>query len=152
MKNLILLSTFVITLVVATTAVADAQVGYGGNSSGSSARVEVCHKGQTIKVARSAVAAHMKHGDTRGVCGALPQVLGASTFAFNNNMNLGSAHSDVKKLQEQLRKEGHFTFPTDTGFYGPLTQAAVKKYQAAHPTIGFVTGYTGPLTRAELNR
>jgi hypothetical protein len=132
--------------------VASAQVGYGGGSTGSRARVEVCHEGKTIKVARSAVAAHIGHGDTQGACGATPQVLGAEKFVFLNNMNLGSTHPDVKKLQERLRKEGHFTFPTDTGFYGPLTQAAVKKYQAAHPSIGFVTGYTGPLTRAELNK
>jgi hypothetical protein len=132
--------------------VASAQSGYGGGGSGSRARVEVCHNGQTIKVARSAVAAHINHGDTRGVCGAAPQVLGASTFTFNIDLRTGSGHSDVKELQKRLRTEGMFTFASDTGYFGPLTKQAVMAYQKAHPSIGFVTGFFGPLTRAEMNK
>ena len=32
--------------------------------------VEICHKGRTISVAMPAVAAHERHGDTVGACGA----------------------------------------------------------------------------------
>ena len=51
-----------------------ASAGYGGGSS--SSKVTICHNGNTIKVARSAVSAHTKHGDVRGAC---PEVLGATT-------------------------------------------------------------------------
>lgn len=57
--------------------------GYGGNGSGTRTKVTICHNGNTITVAGSAVAAHLKHGDTRGACVATPNpvplVLGIST-------------------------------------------------------------------------
>lgn len=82
------------------------------------------------------------------------QVLGETTdkFVFNNDLRLGSTHPDVMQLQKRLRAEGFFTFPTDTGYFGPATFAAVKAYQAAHPEIGYVTGFCGPLTRGVLNK
>lgn len=62
------------------------------------------------------------------------------------------ANADVMELQKRLRVAGYFTFPTDTGYFGPITFAAVKAYQQAHPNeIGYVTGFVGPLTRAVLN-
>lgn len=83
------------------------------------------------------------------------QVLGESTndFKFLVDMRQGSRVSpDVMELQKRLRTEGFFTYPTDTGYFGPITFAAVKAYQAAHPEIGYVTGFCGPLTRGVLNR
>jgi peptidoglycan hydrolase-like protein with peptidoglycan-binding domain len=80
------------------------------------------------------------------------QVLGASTYVFNSDLSLGMSGDAVKELQERLRAEGFFTFPTSTGYFGPITLAAVKAYQTAHPEIGYVTGYVGPLTRAILNK
>ena len=53
-----------------------ASAGYGGGSS--SPKVTICHNGNTIKVAKSSVSAHTKHGDTEGAC-PTGQVLGAST-------------------------------------------------------------------------
>lgn len=79
-------------------------------------------------------------------------VLGESTFAFNSNLSLGMNSNEVVELQERLRAEGFFTFHTSTGYFGPITLAAVKAYQTAHPEIGYVTGYVGPLTRAVLNK
>jgi hypothetical protein len=38
-------------------------------------KVTICHKGHTITIARSALPAHLRHGDTIGPCGG---VLGAS--------------------------------------------------------------------------
>ena len=38
------------------------------NSFGDSDKQEICHKGKEISVAQSAVAGHMKHGDTEGSC------------------------------------------------------------------------------------
>ena len=36
------------------------------------AKKTICHKGETISVAKSAVSAHMAHGDTKGACPRLP--------------------------------------------------------------------------------
>ena len=54
-----------------------ASAGYGG--SGTATKVVICHNGNTIKVAKSAVPAHLGHGDTKGACVPTPVVLGAST-------------------------------------------------------------------------
>lgn len=78
------------------------------------------------------------------------QVLGESTFNFTTDLSEGMSSEDVKQLQAKLRKEGFFSFATDTGYFGPITKQAVIAYQKSKslPTTGFV----GPLTRAELNK
>ena len=78
------------------------------------------------------------------------KVLGASDFKFTSHLSQGTSHDAVKQLQERLRAEGHFTFHTSTGFFGPITLAAVKAYQTAHGIPA--TGFVGPLTIAELNK
>jgi len=99
---------------------------------------------------------HSKRVDTAPVVTTAPaqqgQVLGAQDFRFSENLRQGMRSDDVKELQARLRTEGFFTFHTDTGYFGPITFAAVKAYQTAHPAIGYVTGFVGPLTRAELNK
>lgn len=80
------------------------------------------------------------------------QVLGEQTFVFTTDLSMGMQSNDVMELQKRLRAEGFFNFLTNTGYFGPITFEAVKQYQAAHPTIGYVTGFVGPLTRAELNK
>jgi len=45
--------------------------GNGGNGNGGEDKVEICHNGQTLEVAPSALPAHYGHGDTLGPC---PQV------------------------------------------------------------------------------
>lgn len=79
------------------------------------------------------------------------RVLGASTVSLTLTANIGRGASSetVKSLQEKLRAEGFFTFPTSTGFFGPITFAAVKAYQTAHGIPA--TGFVGPLTRAALS-
>jgi peptidoglycan hydrolase-like protein with peptidoglycan-binding domain len=100
--------------------------GYGDSSRGGSSR-------RTASVSGSSVG----------------QVLGESTFVFTINLAQGMTSEEVRELQEQLRAAGFFTFPTSTGYFGPITLEAVRAFQAANgiPTTGFV----GPLTRAELN-
>jgi peptidoglycan hydrolase-like protein with peptidoglycan-binding domain len=52
-------------------------------------------------------------------------------------------------LQKALIREGFATF-APTGNFGPLTFAAVMRYQKAQ---GFMpVGSVGPLTRAQLNK
>lgn len=81
---------------------------------------------------------------------AVGAVLGESTFAFNTNLSISITGDTVKELQERLRAEGFFTFHTSTGYFGPITLAAVKAYQTANGIPS--TGYVGPLTRAALNK
>lgn len=79
------------------------------------------------------------------------QVLGASTYNFTVDLQVGSAGPDVTALQTALMEGGYLTIPATTGTFGPLTLAAVKNYQAAKG-ITPQSGYVGPLTRAELNK
>jgi hypothetical protein len=76
------------------------------------------------------------------------QVLGASAFNFTMTLSLGSQNGDVTALQNFLTEQGLYTGPI-TGYFGPLTQAAVKAFQQKYGISA--TGLVGPLTRAELN-
>ena len=76
------------------------------------------------------------------------QVLGASAFNFTRKLKRGMKGDDVTELQNLLIGEGSMEGPA-TGYFGPLTEAAVKKYQKAHGLEQ--VGYVGPLTRAALN-
>lgn len=79
----------------------------------------------------------------------VPTVVTPAKHMFMSNLGYGMRSADVVELQNRLKMEGHFTFPTSTGYFGPITRAAVQAYQTAHniPSTGFV----GPLTRAALN-
>jgi peptidoglycan hydrolase-like protein with peptidoglycan-binding domain len=78
------------------------------------------------------------------------QVLGESTFNFQTDFGQGSTlDPDVTELQKILIADGYLVIPAPTGYFGSLTQAAVKQYQAAHGIQ--TTGYVGPLTRGALN-
>jgi len=71
---------------------------------------------------------------------------------FSNNLYYGMTSPQVKCLQQFLANLGPSIYPEKliTGFYGFLTQAAVKRYQALKGII--TTGYFGPLTRATANQ
>jgi len=73
------------------------------------------------------------------------QVTGAGTglVCFNTDLKQGMTSDDVKNLQIKLGVS-----PT-SGYFGPLTLAAVKKFQTSNGISS--TGYVGPLTRAALN-
>lgn len=75
-------------------------------------------------------------------------VLGAATFQFTAHMTIGSRGTDVTELQRILRSAGYFNLEP-TGYFGPITEAAVKQYQEANGIPA--TGYVGPLTLAALN-
>ncbi len=42
---------------------------------------------------------------------------------------IGESGPEVRAIQEKLRASGDFTYPEITGYYGQLTDAAVKKYE-----------------------
>jgi hypothetical protein len=79
---------------------------------------------------------------------ANPVVLGASTFRFALNLRFGMRGSDVLELQKQLKILGFFKV-TPTGYFGPITRAAVIAYQRANGVPA--TGFVGVLTRGKLN-
>lgn len=73
------------------------------------------------------------------------RVLGASTYTFTRDLELGLEGIDVTELQKFLAADGYFA-ETPTGYFGPKTKAALMKYQAARNIRQ--TGVLGPITRA----
>jgi hypothetical protein len=71
-----------------------------------------------------------------------------NSTVFTSALNMGSSGSQVSALQQRLTTDGLYVGPI-SGYYGALTEAAVKKYQTNHtvPAVGSV----GPMTRALLN-
>ena len=56
--------------------------GFGQGALAAADKVTICHKGETLSVASSAVSAHMQHGDVEGACvAAPPPVPPANTMA-----------------------------------------------------------------------
>ena len=75
-----------------------------------------------------------------------------SCSLFEKDLYYGITSDEVKCLQQFLANLGKEIYPEGliTGYYGPLTQTAVKRYQAMKGII--TTGYFGPLTRAQANQ
>ncbi len=55
-------------------------------------------------------------------------VLCTSSVTFADVLKNGSRGEEVKKLQTELKKKGYFTAGV-TGYFGSLTEAAVRKFQ-----------------------
>ncbi len=82
-----------------------------------------------------------------------PAITAPSATTFSRGLGLGSNGADVTSLQNLL-KSGGFLNVSATGYFGPLTESAVKafqeKYNIAKPgDSGY--GFVGPKTRAKLN-
>jgi hypothetical protein len=73
----------------------------------------------------------------------------SASATFTRDLTVGSTGSDVTALQNWLASKGYFS-GTATGYYGPVTKAAVAAYQAANG-ITPAAGYFGPVTRAKVN-
>ena len=56
--------------------------------------------------------------------------LSLTSVTFADTMKYGSRGAEVTKLQEQLKKLGYFSGKA-TGYFGSMTKAAVKKFQAS---------------------
>ncbi|MCR4325600.1 MAG: sortase [Patescibacteria group bacterium] len=74
-----------------------------------------------------------------------------ATTTFTRSLDRGAEGADVVSLQTILEEKGFLTIPPGVayGYFGPLTRAAVAKYQTAN-NISPPVGYFGPLTRANL--
>ncbi len=76
-------------------------------------------------------------------------VITPSKFTFTKSLNTGSTGDEVKELQKLLKEKSFYLGPI-TGTFGPLTKAAVKKFQKTHKISQL--GNVGPATRTELNK
>lgn len=70
-------------------------------------------------------------------------------FVFTKYLEVDSTGAEVTELQKKLTNLGFYAGPV-TGKFGPLTEAAVKKFQKEHKITQ--AGYVGPSTRAKLNQ
>lgn len=82
---------------------------------------------------------------------ASTQAVSATTqmFAFSKYLEKGSRGNDVIELQNRLKTEGLFEGDA-TGYFGSITEAAVKAYQEKNGISAL--GIVGPATRAALNK
>lgn len=73
---------------------------------------------------------------------------------FGHSLYIGISGSDVTALQEYLNAQGYLSVSA-TGYFGPLTQAAVARWQAQGGVValgGIGSGTFGPLSRAYFAR
>ncbi|MBA3550966.1 peptidoglycan-binding protein [Patescibacteria group bacterium] len=70
----------------------------------------------------------------------------STSATYTRDLTVGSRGADVTSLQAWLAAGG-FLMVAPTGYYGPLTKAALASYQAS---VGITpaVGYFGPITRA----
>jgi peptidoglycan hydrolase-like protein with peptidoglycan-binding domain len=74
-------------------------------------------------------------------------VISLTSVTFADTLKLGSKGSGVTKLQTELKKLGYFSGKA-TGYFGSVTKAAVKKFQAKKGIS--TTGTLGPQTAEAL--
>ena len=72
----------------------------------------------------------------------------SNQYRFTQYLSFGSTGAEVVQLQQRLTQEGVYNGPI-IGIFGPMTQAAVQRYQGTHGIP--VTGSIDDITRAMLN-
>ena len=89
-----------------------------------------------------------KHGiPDDGVFGEMTKAMLYSSIAEDYVLKQEMENSEVTRIQSQLKELGYFS-GTTTGYYGPVTESAVKEFQKANGLEQ--DGKTGPLTIAKL--
>jgi hypothetical protein len=71
----------------------------------------------------------------------------SSCVDLRSDLGYRMSGTDVSTLQDYLQSKGYLN-SEPTGYFGLMTQAAVKSFQIASGVSG--TGYVGPLTRAKI--
>jgi peptidoglycan hydrolase-like protein with peptidoglycan-binding domain len=74
---------------------------------------------------------------------------GIYVFLFTKTLARKSEGEEVRQLQIHLKSLGFYAYPEITGYFGAVTEAAVKAFQKAHALE--VVGIVGPRTRLLLN-
>ncbi len=116
--------------------------GGGGGGGGSSSSKK---KTTSVPVVATTSVAVALPSSTSTVALVAPQITG---YVFSKDFGMGAQGIDVTELQKRLTKEGTYT-GTVSGYFGPLTFAAVQAYQKK---MGITAdGYVGALTREKLN-
>jgi peptidoglycan hydrolase-like protein with peptidoglycan-binding domain len=76
-----------------------------------------------------------------------PDLINADNCAFIKDLHFGSSGDDVKCLQSYLLKTGYIkTDKNLTGYFGPITEAAVSVWQTDN-NVTPALGYFGPVSR-----
>jgi len=83
----------------------------------------------------------------------IPPPIATQNITFSRSLGVGSKGTDITSLQSILKNEGLLNVST-TGYFGALTENAVKAFQekyniAKRGDSGY--GFVGPKTRAKLN-
>ena len=78
--------------------------------------------------------------------GCVGGVLGPSVDVPARSLSLGARSADVTRLQSALARLGYMS--QVTGYFGPITEAAVRRFQRDHGVDAI--GVYGPRTRAAL--
>lgn len=73
-----------------------------------------------------------------------------SGVAFTRDLTLGTHGGDISVLQQFLITGGFLPIDTPTGYFGPLTKAALGAWQA-QSGIAPAVGFFGPISRAKIN-
>lgn len=82
----------------------------------------------------------------------------AFKYVFSRTLKKGMSGADVLALQQALKIDGEFTFPKYTGYFGDVTEIAVKAFQKKYASgiltpagLTAPTGIVGPNTIKKLN-
>ena len=94
-----------------------------------------------VKVLQAQLAALLaaKNGQTAPAC---------SSLTFTRALDIGARGTDVSDLQTFLQARGYLSGDSITGYFGPLTSAAVKAFQKENGIEAI--GTVGPKTRAQI--
>lgn len=70
---------------------------------------------------------------------------------MNSTLKKGMRGDNVKELQQLLKEAGYFNYPTNTGYFGDITEQALKDYQQAkgQPVTGEFDNNSSGLLKVE---
>ena len=76
------------------------------------------------------------------------QTSACAPLILTRALDIGAKGTDVSRLQQFLKDKGFYTYPEITGYFGPITAAAAKAFQAENGIEAI--GTVGPKTRAKI--
>lgn len=138
------------TFAVAAPASGDGGGGGGSGSGGNGPITPVPQDGSLYFTGAVIPTAPADAGSAAAAPAGQGEVLGAESYRFTSYLVRGADGDAVTQLQRLLIALAFLAPGNDIGHFGPLTQAAVRAYQAARGISQ--TGTVGPITRASLNK